>query len=222
MAREAVALRPAPGADGGMPDPRSRAGMPDPYHYAHLLRAAKRADPGDDVMSLLMRACADDGGEVSLEEFENLFWLFAVAGNEKVRNGIPGGMVARLADPQPQRALRADPSLIASTVEEMLRWWTPVMTFRRTATTEVSIAGQRIRAGEKVVVSFNSANRDESVFPDPDRFEIRRYAAGSPARPHLAFGHGPDSCLGADLARVQMGDPAGGSSRADGVAGAGW
>ena len=75
----------------GMPDPRSRAGMPDPYHYAHLLRAAKRADPGDDVMSLLMRACADDEGEVSLEEFENLFWLFAVACNEMVRNGIPGG-----------------------------------------------------------------------------------------------------------------------------------
>lgn len=204
MAREAVALRPAPGADGRMPDPRSRAGMPDLYHYAHLLGAAKRAEPGDDVMSLLMGARDDDGGVVTLAEFENLFWLFAVAGNETVRNGIPGGLVALLADPHAQRALRADPSLIPSAVEEMLRWWTPVMTFRRTATTEVSVAGQRIRAGEKVVVSFNSANRDESIFADPDRFEIRRYAAGSPARPHLAFGHGPHFCLGAHLARVQM------------------
>ncbi len=204
MAREAIALRPEPGPDGRMPDPRTRAGMPDLYHYAHLLGAAKRADPGADVMSLLMRARDDDGGVVSLEEFENLFWLFAVAGNETVRNGIPGGMVALLGDPDAQRAVRADAALIPSAVEEMLRWWTPVMTFRRTATVDVSIAGQRIRAGEKVVVSFSSANRDESVFADPDRFDIRRYAAGTPARPHLAFGHGPHFCLGAHLARAQM------------------
>ncbi|MFN8098527.1 MAG: cytochrome P450 [Dermatophilaceae bacterium] len=204
MARAAIALRPAPGPDGRMPDPRTRAGMPDLYHYAHLLGAAKRADPAEDVMSLLMRVRDDDGGVVSLEEFENLFWLFAVAGNETVRNGIPGGMIAVLAAPDAQRALRADPSLIPAAVEEMLRWWTPVMSFRRTATTDTSLVGQLIRAGDKVVVSFSSANRDEAVFPDPDRFDIRRYAAGAPARPHLAFGHGPHFCLGAHLARVQM------------------
>jgi cytochrome P450 len=81
----------------------------------------------------------------------------------------------------------------------MLRWWTPVMVFRRTAGRDVELAGARIRAGDKVVVSFTSANRDESVFPDPDRFDVRR----SP-NPHLSFGHGPHFCLGGQLARTQM------------------
>jgi cytochrome P450 len=81
----------------------------------------------------------------------------------------------------------------------MLRWWTPVMVFRRTAAADVELAGVRIRAGDKVVVSFTSANRDDAVFDEPDRFDVRR----SP-NPHLSFGHGPHFCLGAQLARVQM------------------
>jgi len=81
----------------------------------------------------------------------------------------------------------------------MLRWWTPVMVFRRTATTDVELAGVPVRAGDKVVVSFTSANRDPAVFADPDAFDVRR----SP-NPHLTFGHGPHFCLGAQLARVQM------------------
>jgi cytochrome P450 len=84
-------------------------------------------------------------------------------------------------------------------VDELLRWWTPVMTFRRTATEDCTLGGQRIRAGDKVVVSFASANRDESVFAAPDTLDIRR----SP-NPHLVFGHGPHFCLGAHLARTQM------------------
>ncbi len=205
LAREVVGLRPTPGPDGRMPDPRSRAGMPDLYAYAAGLGERKRADPGDDVMSILM-AQRDDAqptgrgdGHVSIEEFENLFWLFAVAGNETLRNGIPGGLIALLEHPEAQRALREDPSLIPGAVEEMLRWWTPVMIFRRTATVDTEVAGQRIAAGDKVVVSFASANRDEAVFADPDAFDIRRNA-----KAHLAFGHGPHFCLGAHLARVQM------------------
>ncbi|HEX2704215.1 MAG TPA: hypothetical protein VHM65_00505, partial [Candidatus Lustribacter sp.] len=127
MARQAGALRPEPGPDGRMPDPRSRAGMPDLYRYAHLLGQAKREHPGDDVMSTLMAQRDDSAsgdGHVSLEEFENLFWLFAVAGNETLRNGIPGGMLALLAHPPAQRALRTDPARVAAAVEEMLRWWT--------------------------------------------------------------------------------------------------
>src|SRR3712207_9251411 len=81
----------------------------------------------------------------------------------------------------------------------MLRWWTPVMVFRRTATTDVELAGVRIRAGDKVVVSFTYANRDGAVFTDPDRSDVRR----SP-NPHLTIGHGPHFCLGAQLARVQV------------------
>ncbi|HTK65140.1 MAG TPA: cytochrome P450 [Pseudonocardia sp.] len=196
MARRALALRPEPDARGRMPDPRTRAGMADLYEYAHLLAEHKRAEPGTDVMSILL---AQPEETISTEEFENLFWLFAVAGNETLRNGIPGGMSALLRHPEQQRALREDPALLGGAVEEMLRWWTPVMVFRRTATRPVELAGVRIAAGDKVVVSFLSANRDETVWPDPDAFDVRR-----PPGRHLVFGHGPHFCLGALFARTQM------------------
>lgn len=199
IARAAIAVRPAAGSDGRMPDPRSREGMPDLYLYARLLGESKRKHPGDDVMSILMASMDDEGSQVSYEEFENMFWLFAVAGNETLRNGIPGGMFALATHPDEQRALREDPSLLDSAVEEMLRWWTPVMNFRRTASVDTVLAGQEIAAGEKVVVSFLSANYDEAVFENPESFDIRRQP-----NKHLVFGHGPHFCLGAHLARVQM------------------
>jgi len=193
IGRRAFTLRPEPGPDGTMPDPRSRGGMPDLYAYAHDLGEYKRAHPGEDVMSILMRE------DVSVEEFENLFWLFSVAGNETLRNGLPGGMSALMAHPEAYRRLREDPGLLDTCVEEMLRWWTPVMNFRRTATRDAELGGVRIRAGDKVVVWYAAANRDPAVFTDPDAFD--------PARPpgdHLTFGHGPHFCLGAQLARTQM------------------
>ena len=199
MAREALTLRPAPDSDGRMPDPRTRAGMPDLYAYAHLLAEEKRRRPGADVMSILLAQADSDGGQLSVAEFENMFWLFAVAGNETVRNGLPGACIALLDHPAAQDQLRAAPALLPAAVEEMLRWWTPVMTFRRTATSDCELGGQRIRAGDKVVVSFTSANRDEAVFADPGRFDIHRHP-----NPHLVFGHGPHFCLGAHLARVQL------------------
>jgi cytochrome P450 len=199
MAREAVALRPAPDSRGRMPDPRTREGMPDLYAYAHLLAGEKRRRPGHDVMSILLAQVDDDGGQVSVEEFENMFWLFAVAGNETVRNGLPGGCIALLDHPAAQQELRADPALMPRAVDEMLRWWTPVMTFRRTAAADCELAGQRIREGDKVVVSFASANRDEAVFAGADSLDIHRHP-----NPHLVFGHGPHFCLGAHLARTQM------------------
>src|SRR4029077_20764754 len=182
-----------------MPDPRTREGMPDLYAYAHLLAEEKRRHPGDDVMSILLAQVDDDGGHVSTAEFENMFWLFAVAGNETLRNGLPGACIALLDPPGAQDDLRADPALMPTAVEEMLRWWTPVMTFRRTAASDIELAGQRIGAGDKVVVSFTSANRDETVFADPDRFDLRRHP-----NPHLVFGHGPHFSLCAHLARTQM------------------
>ena len=199
MARAAIAVRPRPGPDGTLPDPRSRDGMADLYRYAHLLAEAKRRSPGEDVMSTLLAQLDDDGGRLSVEEFENMFWLFAVAGNETLRNGLPGGMVALLAHPDAQRDLRADPGLLPGAVEEMLRWWTPVMVFRRTATADTALSDVDVRAGDKVVVSFASANRDEVVFTDPDRFDVRRRGGR-----HLVFGHGPHFCLGAHLARAQV------------------
>src|SRR5262249_19390179 len=107
MAREALALRPAPGPDGRMPDPRTREGMPDLYAYAHLLAEEKRRHPGDDVMSILLAQSDDADGRVSVTEFENMFWLFAVAGNETLRNGLPGACVALLENPAAQAELRA-------------------------------------------------------------------------------------------------------------------
>jgi len=199
MARQALESRPAPASDGRMPDPRTRDGMPDLYAYAHLLAEEKRRQPGDDVMSILLAQADDDGGTVSVAEFENMFWLFAVAGNETLRNGLPGACIALLDHPDAQDDLRADPALIPTAVEEMLRWWTPVMIFRRTATSDCELGGQHISEGDKVVVSFTSANRDETVFIAPDRFDIRRQP-----NPHLVFGHGPHFCLGAHLARTQM------------------
>jgi cytochrome P450 len=199
LARAALAVRPSPGPDGSMPDPRTRAGMPDLYAYANALGEYKREHPGDDVMSILMRHVGDDGGRVSLAEFENLFWLFSVAGNETLRNGLPGGMLALLSHPGQYRRLLADRSLLPSAVEEMLRWWTPVMNFRRTATADTRLSDVDIRAGDKVVVWFSAANRDESVFADPDAFDIDRTP-----NDHLTFGHGPHFCLGAHLARVQL------------------
>jgi cytochrome P450 len=199
MAAEALAVRPAPGPDGRMPDPRTREGMPDLYAYAHLLAEEKRRRPGDDVMSILLAQADEDGGQVSVAEFENMFWLFAVAGNETLRNGLPGACIALLEHPQAQRELRVDLALMPTAVDEMLRWWTPVMTFRRTAAADCELGGQPVRAGDKVVVSFTSANRDEAVFADPGRFDIRRHP-----NPHFVFGYGPHFCLGAHLARAQM------------------
>jgi cytochrome P450 len=199
MARQALELRPPPDAEGRMPDPRTREGMPDLYAYAHLLAEEKRRHPGDDVMSILLAQVDDDGGQVSVAEFENMFWLFAVAGNETLRNGLPGACIALLEHPSAQEELRADPALMPAAAEEMLRWWTPVMTFRRTATSDCQLGGQHISGGDKVVVSFISANRDEAVFTDPDRFDIGRHP-----NPHLVFGHGPHFCLGAHLARIQV------------------
>jgi len=199
MAAEALAVRPVPDSGGRMPDPRTREGMPDLYAYAHLLATEKRRRPADDVMSILLGQADAGGDQVSAAEFENMFWLFAVAGNETLRNGLPGSCIALLEHPDAQDQLRAEPALMGAAADEMLRWWTPVMTFRRTATQGCELGGQRIRAGDKVVVSFTSANRDEAVFAEPDRFDIRRHP-----NPHLVFGHGPHFCLGAHLARTQL------------------
>ncbi len=199
LARAALAVRPSPGPDGSMPDPRTRAGMPDLYAYANALGEYKRENPGDDVMSNLMQHVGEGGARVSLAEFENLFWLFSVAGNETLRNGLPGGLFALLSHPAQYRRLLADRSLLPSAVEEMLRWWSPVMHFRRTAVSGVRLSDVDIRAGDKVVVWFSSANRDPAVFADPDVFDI-----GRTPNDHLTFGHGPHFCLGAQLARVQL------------------
>jgi cytochrome P450 len=162
------------------------------------LAERKRSQPGTDVLSLLL--VRGDGQEPLTDvEFENFFFLLAVAGNETLRNAVPGGMLALLEHPDQLQDLRGDPTLIPTAVEEMLRFVSPVIQFRRTAAADTVLGGQQILAGDKVVVSYASANRDPAVFAEPDVFDIRR----TPNK-HLTFGIGPHFCLGTGLARLQM------------------
>ncbi|MEV7023084.1 cytochrome P450 [Kitasatospora sp. NPDC093558] len=190
LGRAALAHRPVPTPDGRPLNPRSRAGLADLYAYAHALAQQPDAD------GLLART--HEAG-LTVDEFETMFFLFAVAGNETVRNALPGGLHALLSHPEQYRLLCEKPELTSSAVEEMLRFWPPVVEFRRTATRDLTLAGQDVRRGDKVVVYHASANRDESVFPEPDRFDITRTP-----NDHVSFGYGPHFCLGAQLARIQM------------------
>ncbi|MET8862605.1 cytochrome P450 [Nonomuraea sp. NPDC004580] len=188
MGRQAITARPEP--QPGV-NPRSRAALADMFAYAHALGEAPVDD--ESVMSAMRK------GGLTEAEFENMFFLFAVAGNETLRNGIPGGLLTLLEHPDQMERLRAHPELLGSAIEEMLRFWPPVMHFRRTATRDLTLGGQPIRAGEKVVVYHASANRDPAVFTDPDRFDIARTP-----NDHVSFGFGPHFCLGAHLARAQL------------------
>jgi cholest-4-en-3-one 26-monooxygenase len=169
------------------------------YAYANSLAADRRAHPGDDIISVLLQSEVD-GERLSELEFDLFFLLLAVAGNETTRNLISSAMLALIEHPDQRRLLLDDPSLIPGAVEEMLRWGTPVMHFRRTATKDTEVGGQPVAEGDKVVIWYISANRDEAVFDDPYRFDVRRTP-----NEHVAFGGGgPHFCLGANLARMEI------------------
>jgi cytochrome P450 len=171
----------------------------DMMNYGHEMAEIRRADPQNDLVTKLVHAEVD-GDRLSTRDFDNFFVLLVVAGNETTRNGISHGMQALMDNPDQLRLLQEDPSLIPSAVEEMLRWGSPTIMFRRTATRDTELRGVKIAEGDKVVVWFASADYDEEVFPDPFRFDVRR----SPNR-HFAFGAGgPHFCLGAPLARLEM------------------
>ena len=169
------------------------------FAYCHALTEEKKAAPDEDLMSILTRVELD-GERLSELEIDLFFMLLAVAGNETTRNLISHGMLALLEHRDQYNALVADPSLIPGAVEEMLRWGSPVMHFRRTVTTDTEINGFPVKDGDKVVIWYIAANRDETVFDHPEEFDIRR----SP-NPHVAFGGGgPHFCLGANLARLEI------------------
>jgi len=140
-----------------------------------------------------------EGHLLSEVEFAALFVQLAVAGNETTRSTLAGAMLALIEHPEAYRALDADRGLLPVAIEEMLRWVTPVHYFRRTATRDVEVRGRRIRAGDRVVLHYTSANRDEDVFAAPDTFDVRR-----DPNPHVAFGFGEHFCLGARLARLEI------------------
>ncbi len=166
--------------------------------YANQLAEIRTKDPKDDLVSLLMTSEVD-GEKLTEMEFDSFFLLLAVAGNETTRNLISGGMLALIENPAERQKLLDNPSLLNSAVEEMLRWVSPVSQFRRTATRDVEIRGQKIKENDKVVVYYQSANRDEDVFTDPYKFDVAR----SPNN-HIAFGIGEHFCLGANLARLEI------------------
>ena len=169
------------------------------YAYASELFGKKRIDPHDDLMSVLTQV-EIEGEQLSSFELELFFLLLTVAGNETTRNLISGAMAAFFENPDQWELLRNDRSLLPDAVEEMLRYVTPVMNFRRQTTSAVELGGQQIEADTKVVFFHISANRDEKVFANPQKFDITRNP-----NPHMAFGGGgPHFCLGANLARMEI------------------
>jgi cytochrome P450 len=169
--------------------------------YGIGLIAEKRRHPTDDMLSAVVHASLPDVDPPSLTDGElyTFFSLLFAAGADTTRNGVAGGLVALVDHPDEHSALRHDPGLLGSAIEEMLRWTTPSPMKRRTATVDVELAGCAIAPGDKVVVWEGSANRDEQQFTDAMSFDITR-----DPNPHLAFGHGVHFCLGAHLARLEM------------------
>lgn len=171
------------------------------YVYFNQLAAERRANPQSDIVTKLITA-EIDGDKLSEEEFDMFSLLLTVAGNETTRNATAHGMRALMEHPDQYAKLVADhsPAAIDRAVEEILRWATPVLYFRRTATADTEIRGKQIKAGDKVVMWHISANRDEEVFDDPFRFDVSRWP-----NDHIAFGGGgPHFCLGTNLARLEL------------------
>ena len=176
-----------------------RAASLEMLGYAREVAARKRRRPGDDLASALVDAEVE-GERLSDEEFDWFFLLLVNAGGDTTRNLVAGGLEVLFRNPGELRRLQGDlDRLLPSGVEEMLRYCSPVVYMRRTATRDAELRGRKIAAGDKVVMFYGSANRDEDVFADPDRFDVARAP-----NEHVAFGAGgPHFCLGAHIARAE-------------------
>ena len=159
----------------------------------------RRKSPTDDLMSVVANTKIE-GGELPPELLDGFFLLMVIAGNETTRNTLTGGLMALTDNPEEREKLLKDPSLISNATDEMLRWVTSVIYFRRTATKDTNIRGQDIKAGDKVVMWYGSANRDEDIFEDGHLFRVDR----ENAKKHLAFGAGEHLCLGNRLGHMQI------------------
>lgn len=189
----------------GFDDPEFQTSMEDAriaagevWMYSQTLSDQLRGKDGDDFLSIIVNA-EIDGEKLSDLEVNCFFLLLSVAGNETTRNLISGGMQALFDNPDQRARLQSDFSLLPTAVDEMLRWVTPVMHFRRTAMKDVEIRGQKIKEGDKLILYYPSANRDEDVFANPDKFDV-----GRTPNDHLAFGVGEHFCLGHNLARLEI------------------
>ncbi len=175
------------------------------YAYGQQLIASKRAEPTDDMLSVVANATVDDLDTAQAApclsdlELYLFFSLLFSAGAETTRNAVAGGLLALADHPEQLRVLRGDFGMLPTAVEEMVRWSSPSPSKRRTATRDVTLGGQSIEAGQKIQVWEGSANRDASVFDRADEFDITRKP-----NPHLGFGQGVHYCLGANLARLEL------------------
>ena len=171
------------------------------FLYAQQLADAHRANPGQNAIIDKLLSSEIDGEALSDMDFNMFFVLLSVAGNETTRNAIAHGLNAFLDNPDQYALLASDPDrYLAGATEEILRWATPVMYFRRNVTEDIELRGKKIKAGDKVSLWYASANRDEDIFDDPFRFDITR-----DPNPHVAFGGGgAHFCLGAQLARMEI------------------
>jgi cytochrome P450 len=171
------------------------------HTYGHELIARKRAEPTDDMLSTVANATIDDPNVPGLSDAELylFFNLMFSGGAETTRNAIAGGLLALAERPDQWHRLRGHFELLPMAVEEIVRWTSPIPSKRRTATRTVSLGGQSIEAGQKVLVWEGSANRDGTVFDHADEFDIARKP-----NPHLGFGQGVHYCLGANLARLEL------------------
>ncbi len=160
--------------------------------------AERRKHPREDLFTLLAQA-EIDGMRISDEEAIYNCVLLLDAGLDTTRNALSGGIRALLADPEQRDRLIADPSLVKSAIEEFLRWSSPAYHNLRVATRDLELGGQRIREGDRLTLWGVSANRDEDIFPDADRFDITRFP-----NEHVAFGYGEHACIGAHLARLEL------------------
>jgi cholest-4-en-3-one 26-monooxygenase len=166
--------------------------------YGVKLAERRRLEPREDAISKV--AAAFETEHLSEDELMGMMLLLAGAGNETTRNALSHGMHALMRHPEQMALLRSDTDAVIDTaVEEILRWSSPLIEIRRTAIEDIEIQGTHIAAGDPVALFFSSANFDETVFPDPQRFDITR----SP-NPHVAFGTGPHVCLGAAVARLEV------------------
>jgi cytochrome P450 len=170
------------------------------FEYGFKLAAQRKGGTGSDLVSKLVNTEPDDGVPLSDLDYQNYFALLIIAGNETTRHTISHTVRALASHPEAWRKLKEDPSLVQNAVEEFLRWATPILHFRRTATRDVELHGQTIREGDKVVMWFGSANYDERHFPDPYTFDVTRKNVD-----HVSFGKGsPHFCLGNALARMEI------------------
>jgi len=169
------------------------------FAYAAEQARIRRERPTDDVISLLLRP-KRDGAPLSEHGFKNFFTLLVAAGNDTTRYAMAAGLLAFIERPEQLAELRDNPALIPTATEEILRWGTVTMHFRRTATRDTELAGKKIKAGDKVLLWFISGDYDERQFPEPYRFDIKRAP-----NEHLAFGlKSPHKCIGEHLARVEI------------------